>query len=392
MPADPLPVRLGVLAEDGIAPGIYAIVARGVERRPDLARTLQGEVSFFFEEGFAPVRVAFGADEVLVEDGESPEPDVVVTGRLPDIVALTVAPTVGGVPNPLNARGRSVLGNLATGRVKVSGNRMLGRRLLALLQLCLAMLVLGACGAAAAPPPALDGALHDTFSRPDGLVTNEFALYTGGPGSRTSSTWIATSGSLFARGRQGWTGVPDATSPDVCSCRSTDSAVFRLVTRRADFGDVAVSFRLTNRGLTSTRRTPRHGYDGVHVFLRYHSEAELYVVAVNRRDGEVVAKKKLPGGSINGGRYVVIGRPATYRWRPGVVQRVRAAVRTVSRGRVLLTLQVDGRELLHVVDDGTGGRPLLRAGRVGLRGDNDEFLFDSFTARPIPPAAAPQRR
>lgn len=255
-------------------------------------------------------------------------------------------------------------------------------RLLAPLSLCAAMLVLGACGAAA-KGPAGPGVLRDAFSRPDGLVTNEFALYSGGPGRDVSSTWIATSGSLFAKRRQGWTGVPDATSSDVCSCRATDSAVFRLVTRREDFGDVAVSFRLTNQGLTSTARTPEQDYDGVHVFLRYRSESELYVVTVNRRDDEVVAKKKLPGGPANGGTYVVIGQPATYRWRTGVVQRVRAAVRTVSRGRVLITLQVDGRTLLHVVDAGTGGAPLLRAGRVGLRGDNDEFLFDDFAARPI---------
>jgi hypothetical protein len=250
------------------------------------------------------------------------------------------------------------------------------------LALCLGVAALPQCGAAAAG----DGAavLRDTFSRPDGLVTNEYARYSHGSGRHISRTWIATSGSLFALGGQGWTGRPDAASPDACSCRSTGSAVLRLVTRRSGFGDVAVSFRLTNRRLVTTPRTGRQAFDGVHVFLRYRSPAELYAVTVNRRDGEVVVKKKLPGGPVAGGRYVTIGEPAHYDWTPGRVQRVRAAVRTVSGGRVLLTLQVDGRELLHAVDDGAGGRPLLRGGRVGLRGDNDEFLFDDFAARPIP--------
>ncbi len=127
-------MRLGELARDGIAPGIYALVARGVERKPELARRIVGEFEFHFAEGFAPVRMAFSGDDVLVEDGESTAPDLVVSGRLPDVVALTVAPKIGGVPSPLGRRGRAALGNLATGRVQIVGNRMLGRRLLALME------------------------------------------------------------------------------------------------------------------------------------------------------------------------------------------------------------------------------------------------------------------
>ena len=230
-------------------------------------------------------------------------------------------------------------------------------------------------GMAPAPP------LRVAFDRPDGLITNEFALYS--RGGRRSQTWIATSGSLFARGGQGWTGRPDAVSPDRCSCRSTDSAVFRLVTRRRNFGDVAVSFRLTNRRMVSTRRTPRREFDGVHVFLRYRSPQELYVLSVNRRDGKVAIKKKVPGGRSNGGRYVQLGPTASWRWQRDVPQAVRVAVETVGPQRVLLTLSVDGRQLLQAADDGPNGPPLLRPGRVGLRGDNDEFVFDDFAARPL---------
>ena len=239
--------------------------------------------------------------------------------------------------------------------------------------------ILAGCSSAA-PSAAPGRALHVTFDRPNGLITNEYALYSGGPGRHVSPTWIATSGSLFAHGGQGWTGVPDAVSPDRCSCRSTDSAIFRVVTRRHDFGDVAVSFTLTNQRLVNTRRTPALSLDGVHVFLRYRSPQELYVVSVNRRDHQVVAKKKLPGGHSNGGHYVQLGATSHFDWSPGVAQHVRAAVRTLGPRRVVLTLEIDGRRVLDVVDDGA---PLLAPGRVGLRGDNDQFLFDDFTARPI---------
>jgi len=129
------PVRLGALADDGIAPSIYALVLRGVQRRPEVAAGARGEVELRFAEGYAPIRISFGDGEVVVEDGASPDPDLVVSGALPDVVHLTTAPLVGGVPNPVNARGRSALARMARGRVRVDGDRALGRRLLRLLEL-----------------------------------------------------------------------------------------------------------------------------------------------------------------------------------------------------------------------------------------------------------------
>jgi hypothetical protein len=246
--------------------------------------------------------------------------------------------------------------------------------------LALCALALGGCAAAGSGIGPRVPALRVTFDRKDGLITNEYALYSGGPGRHVSPVWIATSGSLFAHGGQGWTGRPDSISPDACSCRSTDSAIFRVVTRRHDFGDAAVSFTLTNQRLVATRRTPAQALDGVHVFLRYRSPQELYVVSVNRRDHEVVVKRKLPGGHVNGGHYTPIGSPARWDWKPGVAQHVRVGVRTLGPKRVVLTLDVDGHRLLDAVDDGAA---LLAPGRVGLRGDNDQFLFDDFTVKAI---------
>lgn len=122
--------RLGHLSPDGIAPAVLVLVERGLERRPRAVAGVIGEVELRFHEGYAPVRMVFSEGEVIVEDGGAVDPDLVVTGSLPDIIHLAVVPSFGGVPRSWRA-----LGALATGRVRLDGERALGRRLLALLRL-----------------------------------------------------------------------------------------------------------------------------------------------------------------------------------------------------------------------------------------------------------------
>jgi hypothetical protein len=139
-------LRLGHLAEDGIAPSVYVLIERGAARRPAVAREARGVVELRFSEAIAPVRIVFGGKEIVVEDAgangggaasaiPAPEPDLVVAGRLPDIIRLTNAPMVGGLPSPIDPRGRAVLAQLARGRLQVRGDRALGRRLMALMAL-----------------------------------------------------------------------------------------------------------------------------------------------------------------------------------------------------------------------------------------------------------------
>jgi hypothetical protein len=45
-----------------------------------------------------------------------------------------VAPLVGGLPNPIDRRGRSALGMVALGRVRVQGRLALLRRFLGVIQ------------------------------------------------------------------------------------------------------------------------------------------------------------------------------------------------------------------------------------------------------------------
>lgn len=229
--------------------------------------------------------------------------------------------------------------------------------------------------------PAPSALFEDTFDRADGLVTNEYAYWNPNlTDAVTSPDWEMTSGSLFTRDDHGYTGVPDDVGPNAQSTNATNSAVFRLTTKRADFSDVAVSFDLDMLGLTSTATTPPVAWDGLHVFLRYQSEYSLYYASIDRRDGTTVIKKKVPGGESNGGTYYDLGTTGTHPIPFGKWDHVLATITTNADDSVTIQLFANGTLVASAVDDGSvGGPPILNAGKVGIRGDNAEFEFDDFT-------------
>jgi hypothetical protein len=135
-------VKLGRVAENGISASLLGLIERGATKRPTLARELRGSVEIRFKEDFAPVRAIFGSEGILVEDGmpdaqgEDPfKPDLVISGSLPQVVQLTSAPLIGGLPKPTNARGRSALAKVAGRKVKIEGSPLLARRVLKLLEI-----------------------------------------------------------------------------------------------------------------------------------------------------------------------------------------------------------------------------------------------------------------
>lgn len=123
-------VKLGQTAADGIAPSMFALLERGVERRPDLAMRLRGNVAIRFREDIAPVRITFGDHEIRVEDGDFRAPDLAVFGSLPHVVQLTITPMRLGIPDFRDSRGRAALIRVAFGRVRLSGDLVLSRRML----------------------------------------------------------------------------------------------------------------------------------------------------------------------------------------------------------------------------------------------------------------------
>jgi hypothetical protein len=130
-------VRLGRMVEDGVAPSILGLIERGISREPELASRLRGRVVFRWREDFAPLRIMFRPRTVVIEDGDLRKPDLVISGRLPDIVHFATVPTLRGrlhgVPDPRVAKGRAALGRLASGRVHIEGDTRLARRVLRLL-------------------------------------------------------------------------------------------------------------------------------------------------------------------------------------------------------------------------------------------------------------------
>ncbi len=127
-------VRLGAIADGSLAPVILAIVERGIAHRPALVAQLRAEVELSTGHEFPPVRIVFGEGLVVVEDGPAARPDLRVTGSLPDLISLMVAPLVGGLPSPVRARGRAALGMVVFRRVRIEGKLGLMRRMLALIR------------------------------------------------------------------------------------------------------------------------------------------------------------------------------------------------------------------------------------------------------------------
>ena len=219
--------------------------------------------------------------------------------------------------------------------------------------------------------------MSDSFDVADGLITNEYAFWNPGSAlSRTSPVWEMTSGSLFARSGAAWSGIPDDANPNATSSNGTDSAIFRLVTKRKDFTSVGVSFRLRHDGFSTTASTPSVAWDGEHIFLRYVDETSLYYASFDRRDGTTAIKKKVTGGSSNGGTYYTLSS-GKLAFTPGVFHTVRATIVDDVGGSVTIRLWVDGSLVLTATDTGVGG-PVIRSGGVGIRGDNSDFTFDDF--------------
>lgn len=252
-------------------------------------------------------------------------------------------------------------------------------------------IIAGAVAVAALPPAVWSlagrGGAGDFASRTSGhdrLVTNEYAHWNPhAPDARRSPDWDVTSGSLFVRDGAGWSGPPDRAVPDARSSTGTGSSVFRMNTRRADFGDVRVTLRVrVLRLVPGGGRAPTEPTDGVHLMLRRQDQTELYVASLARRDGLLVVKKKLTGGTENGGTYTTLGQ-VRHPFRPGAWQSF--DVRITSNGRSLVTIAVrqGGRELLEAVDDGRHGPPIVRPGSIGLRADNCEFAFADLRAHPL---------
>lgn len=243
----------------------------------------------------------------------------------------------------------------------------------------------------------------------DRLVTNEFAYWHGGEaGAHRSSRWEMTSGSLFSHGGWFWTGRPDScaggkTSPNADSSNCTGSAVFRLNTRHRYAGDVSFSLEVKQLDDIHDPRCEQSDscWHGTHLWLRYRSQYDLYYASINRADGRVVIKRKVPCGNDNSGTYVALTSYIPHDFRTRVWNRYTATIRTAHDGAVVIELFEQGQRTPIAVGIDRGGKnpgwsrrcttpghypsatypPIRSAGAVGIRGDFANFEFRDFEVR-----------
>lgn len=229
--------------------------------------------------------------------------------------------------------------------------------------------------------------LHETWERPRPLVTNEYAHWNPNDGSRVpDATWDVYSGSLWSTDGGG-SNVKSLTDPLDAgvaplpdSSNANNSAVFRAVTHRRDFGDVAVEFEGWVDSFGSTQSTPAVAWDGLHLFLRYENQkGPLHYVSVNRRDGQVLVKKKTRGGSSNGGTYHQIGKSVEVEATGLTVYRVECYGTPMG---LQFHVFVNGEEVLSVVDQGAYGTAPIQGG-VGIRSDNCIWVSRRFDVEDV---------
>lgn len=195
--------------------------------------------------------------------------------------------------------------------------------------------------------------------------------------------WHVNSGTFHLRPGSGWTG-------DLSNALE-NSAVFRLLADPAKPfpRDYEVRFRVRINRICVDK--PEDWY-GLHVFLHYRDQFNLYYASVFRADGKVVIKKKLEAkdhqapGAENGGYYhpltpyKMISNPI----RPGEWHDVAVGIRGTPAE---IWMIIDGKEVLRARDSEKIGDPaltalppplLIEAGTTGLRGDYTDFEVSSF--------------
>ncbi len=254
-----------------------------------------------------------------------------------------------------------------------------------------------------ATPPPTTSAILASYTAPatNGLITNEFAHFNHGNGHAViSADWDMTSGSLFAHGNVFWTGNPDTCDgPNALSTNCTDSDVFRLNTVKSFAGNIKVSLSLKqNIDIHNTScNTDDTCWYGIHAWLRYQNPFNLYYVSLNRADGQVVIKRKVPCGGSDDGTYFVLGSYARHDFTPGVWSKYTITIQTNANQSVTINLYDTAASATQPIASGTdrGGTnpawspscttpghyrsasytPITAAGNVGIRGDYTNFDF-----------------
>jgi hypothetical protein len=106
----------------GLALMLGGLIQQNLERDPDRARHLDGSVvSIVAPDAGVAVSIEMGPDDVVVSDGVRRDAHLVVTASSDRLLHMTSSPLRFGVPDALSRHGRSVLGHVLSGRVRIEG-------------------------------------------------------------------------------------------------------------------------------------------------------------------------------------------------------------------------------------------------------------------------------
>ena len=122
-----------VYADDepsGLATMVGGLIEQNIERDPSRRRLLRPSVTSITvpDVGIA-ITVRTGAGDIEVRDGADATAQIAITADSADLLELTSAPLRFGLPDLFDPRGRAVLRNVLSRRVRISGLLRHPRRL-----------------------------------------------------------------------------------------------------------------------------------------------------------------------------------------------------------------------------------------------------------------------
>ena len=114
----------------GLATMVGGLIEQNIERDPSRRRLLRPAVtSITVPDVGVAITVRTGAGSVEVRDGADESAQIAITADSADLLALTSAPLRFGLPDLFDPRGRAVLRNVLSRRVRIRGLLRHPRRL-----------------------------------------------------------------------------------------------------------------------------------------------------------------------------------------------------------------------------------------------------------------------
>jgi hypothetical protein len=114
----------------GLATMVGGLIDQNLERDPSRLRLLRpSSATITVPDAGVAITVRTGPGEVEVCDGADPDAQLAITADAERLLALTSAPLRFGLPDVFDPRGRAVLGDVLSGRVRIRGLLRHPRRL-----------------------------------------------------------------------------------------------------------------------------------------------------------------------------------------------------------------------------------------------------------------------